>query len=87
MALDVDRLHQGLEDYRKALLAQRERLAGDFAELQGVFDGLWLEYSGNMAEEFRNRWGRTAEWFDHYLDTVNRLDRFLAERSEHLRHL
>ena len=87
MALDPERLRQGLEDYRKSLSQQRDRLAGNFSELQGAFDALWQEYSGNMAEEFRNRWGQTAEWFEHYMDTVNRLERFLGERSDELRHL
>lgn len=87
MALDVDRLRTGLDEYRRTLERQRERLQSDYEDLRRQFEALWSEYGGNMAEDFQQRWGRTADWFEHYLQTTRSLDRFLAERIEHLRHL
>lgn len=87
MALDVDQLRTGLEEYRQTLYRQREQLRGDFDSLQRSFAALWGEYGGVMAEEFQDRWGRTAEWFGEYVETTRQLDQFLAERLEQLRHL
>jgi hypothetical protein len=87
MALDVDRLRAGLDDYRRLLALQRERLQGEFSELQQLFDALWAEYGGAMAEDFQQRWGVTVEWFEEYLHNAKHLDHFLEERIEQLRHL
>jgi hypothetical protein len=76
-----------LDAYRETLERQRERLSSDYHDLQHHFEALWSEYGGTMAEEFQHRWGRTAEWFEHYLQTTRDLDRFLEERIEQLRHL
>jgi hypothetical protein len=87
MALDVDRLRAGLDDYRRMLGLQRERLQDEFTELQQLFDLLWSQYGGAMAEDFQHRWGVTAEWFEEYLHNTKHLDYFLEERIEELRHL
>ena len=87
MALDVDQLRVGLDDYRRMLALQRERLQDEFMELQQLFDLLWAQYGGAMAEDFQHHWGVTAEWFEEYLHDAKHLDLFLAERIEALRHL
>ena len=87
MALDVDRLRAGLEDYRRTLATQGERLRVSHGEIQNRFDALWSVYAGQMAEDFQARWSRTAEWLQEYQHTVERLDRFLAGRIDELKHL
>jgi hypothetical protein len=87
MALDVDQLRTGLDDYRRILALQRERLQDEFTDLQQLLDLLWSQYGGAMAEDFQHRWGVTAEWFEEYLHNAKHLDLFLAERIEALRHL
>ncbi len=87
MALDVDQLQSGLDDYRKNLERQREQLQGRFTDLQHLFDALFASYAGQMAEEFRQHWGHTAEWFEEYLETSQRLDKFLETRTDQLRKL
>jgi hypothetical protein len=87
MALDVDRLRTGLEDYRGTLELQRHALRSEYVELQRRFHALFAVYGGGMAEEFRHRWERTAGWFEAYLNKAAALDQFLADRIEQLRHL
>lgn len=87
MALDVDRLRAGLTEYRKELAGQRQRLRQNHDEISRAFQELWSVYGGQMAEEFRQRWGATSEWFEQYTKTTERLDEFLKERVEHLKHL
>ena len=87
MALDVDHLRAGLDDYRQNLERQRERLRDDFAELEGLFGALWVTYGGQMSEDLRHRWSLTAQWFEQYLHDTGRLDQFLEARTEELRHL
>lgn len=87
MALDVDKLQAGLDDYRKNLGRQREQLRGNFDDLQHLFDALFASYGGQMAEEFRQHWGNTAEWFEEYIESAQRLDTFLESRIDQLRSL
>ena len=87
MALDVDKLRTGLEDYRRTLESQRNALQSEYQELQRHFNALFAVYGGNMAEEFHQRWGRTATWFEDYLNKATVLDQFLAERVEQLRQM
>lgn len=87
MALDLDRLRAGLDQYRQTLERQREQLRVDYSEVQQLFDALWSEYAGNLAEELQLRWQHTAEWLEHYLNKTQELDQFLGERLEYLRKL
>ena len=87
MALDVDKLRTGLEEYRRTLEVQRNALQSEYQELQRHFNALFAVYGGNMAEEFHQHWSKTASWFEEYLNKVVVLDRFLAERIEQLRHM
>ena len=87
MALDVDKLRMGLEEYRRTLAEQRNALESEYQELQRHFNALFSVYGGNMAEEFRQRWGKTASWLEEYLNKAAVLDQFLAERIEQLRHI
>jgi len=87
MALDVDKLRMGLEEYRRTLEVQRNALQSEYQELQRHFNALFAVYGGNMAEEFRQRWGKTANWFEDYLNKAAVLDQFLAERIEQLRQM
>ncbi len=87
MALDVDQLRRGLEDYRSTLERQRKDLQSKYQELQRNFNALFNVYGGNAAEEFRQRWARTANWFEEYLNKSAALDQFLTERIEQLRKL
>ena len=84
MATDVDRLRIGLEDYRRTLEIQRETLRSEYVDLQRQFNALFEVYGGGMAEEFRERWAKTAGWFEDYLNKVAVLDKFLTERIEQL---
>lgn len=87
MALDVDQLQSGLESYRENIELQREQFQGQFRELQLLFDAMFAAYAGHMAEEFRQHWGSTAEWFEEYLDTSQHLDKFIESRIDQLRKL
>ena len=87
MYLNVDKLRMGLEEYRRTLEVQRTALQSDYQELQRHFNGLFSVYGGNMAEEFHQRWGKTAHWFEEYLNKAACLDQFLAERIEQLRQM
>ena len=87
MALNVDTLRTGLEEYRRTLHLQRNSLQSEYQELQRHFNGLFAVYGGTMAEEFHQRWGKTAGWFEDYLNKAVVLDQFLGERIEQLRHM
>lgn len=87
MALNIDTLRVGLEDYRKALEIQRNALQSEYQELQRHFSALFAVYGGRMAEEFQDRWSKTASWFEDYLNKAAVLDRFLADRIEELRNI
>lgn len=87
MALDPSKLREGIDDYRRTLAAQNEELSADFAGLQELFELLWTEYGGARAEELREHWRHTAEWFQGYLETTRRLDHFLQARGDELRPL
>jgi hypothetical protein len=87
MALDPNQLRRGLEEYRATLALQRSALQSRYVELQRQFNGLFNVYGGAMAEDFRQRWSRTANWFEEYLNKNAALDQFLQERIEQLRQL
>lgn len=87
MALDVDKLRNGLEEYHATVLRHRKQLESEYAELHRHFNGLFEVYGGNMANEFRHRWATTAQWFEDYLNKTADLDRFLSERIEQLHHI
>ena len=87
MEINVDKLRIGLENYRRTLELQREVLKSEYVDLQRQFNALFEVYGGSMAEEFHQNWTKTADWFEDYLDKVAVLDKFLAERIEHLRNI
>jgi hypothetical protein len=83
----IEELKAGLDEYRQALLLQRNNLHSDYVELQQAFDALWDVYGGNTSEEFQQHWNHTADWFGQYLEATRHLERFLEERIEALRYL
>ena len=87
MALDVDHLRSGLDDYRRELARQREQLRQRFSDVHHSFESLFAAYGGQMAEELHHHWARTAEWFESYIERTNKLDRFLEARINELKHL
>ena len=87
MALDVDRLRSGLEEYRKSLERQQSQLANDFRELESLFAALFAAYGGRMAKELHHDWSRTAQWFEMYLHATKNLGQHLVERTDELKHL
>lgn len=87
MALDVDKLREGLNDYRSELERQREQLSAQHAHIQRCFDALFTIYGGRMSEELQHNWSRTSQWFEAYVERTHRLDRFMVERAENLKEL
>jgi len=87
MATDVDRLRAGLAAYRQSLARHLGRLSNDFQDVQKAWTELDHEYAGQAAEEFRQRWRVTAEWFEEYMEAVRNLSATLEERSRHLQGL
>ena len=87
MALDVDLLRSGLDDYRRQLARHREQLRQQYADIHRTFESLFAVYGGRMAEELHHHWARTAEWFETYIERTDKLDRFLELRISELKHL
>ncbi|RBP44257.1 hypothetical protein DES53_10476 [Roseimicrobium gellanilyticum] len=87
MALDVDKLREGLDHYRTTLGHQRNDLHTEVQEINRSFHALFGAYGGRMAEDLQRHWSDTARWFEEYLDKSTHLDHFLQERIEELRHL
>ena len=87
MALNVDKLKSGLEDYRRQLEIQRTQLRDSYEEVGHLFDALFAAYAGESAESFRQRWVHTSEWFETYLAGTRELDAVLEDKIDHLRHL
>jgi hypothetical protein len=87
MALNVDKLREGLVHYRTTLERQRKTLRSEYEQVQRLFHGLFQVYGGRMSEEFQRRWLVTAQWFEEYLAKTAQLERFLKERTEQLRQL
>jgi hypothetical protein len=87
MATDVDRLRVGLGAYRESLARHLARLSDDFAGVQDCWAALDQEYEGHAAEEFRQRWNATADWFKQYEIALHRMVAMIDERSQHLRAL
>jgi hypothetical protein len=87
MALDVDLLRSGLDDYRRQLARQREQLRLQHAEINRTFESLFAVYGGRMSEELHHHWARTSEWFETYIDRTGKLDRFLESRITELKNL
>lgn len=85
MALDVEKLGQGLDDYHASLEKHLGELAADFNVLQEFFHRLASNYGGSTAEQFKIAWGRTAEWFDGYMTEGRELSQFLEERINALK--
>jgi hypothetical protein len=84
MATDIDALRAGLEAYHASLIRHLARLTEDFATLQSCWLALDEEYAGHAAEEFRQRWAVTADWFAQYLEALHNLASMLENRSQHL---
>jgi hypothetical protein len=87
MALNVDQLKEGLTDYRQSLATQRGQLTEQFQDVNGYFNALFSVYGGRMAEELEREWRSTAQWFEHYLSSTEKLDHFLDERITELNKL
>jgi uncharacterized protein YukE len=87
MATDVDQLRAGLGAYRDSLSQHLSRLSTDFCDVQRAWAALDQEYAGRAAEEFRQRWRITAEWFEQYMDAIRNLSTTLEERSRNLQRL
>ena len=84
MATNVDRLRVGLDAYRDSLARHLARLADDFASVQDCWAALDQEYEGQAAEEFRQRWGATADWFKQYETALHGMIAMIDERTPHL---
>ena len=73
-------LLNGLREYRDSIKKH-------FAQLQGGFDAVSLEwkrletvYHGDAADEFRGLWMRTGSSFQEYLDRTQAILQVLDER-------
>jgi hypothetical protein len=87
MATDVDRLRAGLEEYRASLGRHLARLSRDYEQVQHCWRALDQEYEGRAAEEFRQRWRKTSEWFKDYESALRTMIAMLETRSQELRGL
>ncbi len=84
MAINVDRLRQGLQEYHSGLNRHVGQLEHDFENIEGRFMALSREYEGQAAEEFRNAWSQTASWFRDYINQTRQLSDVLEERTRAL---
>ena len=80
MALNVDKLREGLRDYGTSLNGHTTDLRSRFSELQQIYLRLATAYEGNAAEALKTSWSATAQWFETYIDETHNLHDFLEER-------
>lgn len=85
MGLDIDKLLNGLINYKDCLSRHLLKLQEDFDLLMNTFLKLNQEYAGQRAEDFKNSWNRTARWFESYIDNAKILCKNLQDRIESLR--
>jgi len=84
MALNVDKLKNGLIKYNDSLIEHLNRLQADFEQLKVHYHFFANEYEGREADEFRLTWEQTMRWFEEYADDSIKLSKLLEERVNHL---
>jgi len=84
MALNVDKLREGLNDYNNSLNNHLNQLRNDFNSLMNFFMQFAKEYEGQAADDFKNQWERTARWFEEYMNDSSNLSQTLEERIQYL---
>ena len=84
-ALNVDHLYDGLMRYKRCLQSHSREQEEKFRSLDAQFSALFDVYDGHNATELRENWGRTTQWIDLHLDTVDKLAGLLGKRTNHLR--
>ncbi len=85
MAVNVEHLIVGLEEYNGSLNSHLSNLVSDFNSLKEFYHRLASEYEGEAANAFKAAWGITSEWFEEYLRDSQDLSKFLEERIESLK--
>lgn len=85
MALNIDRLREGLEVYLKSLNSHNGNLQEDYKQLQEIFTFLVGVYEGESAEAFKSSWLRTADWFENYIQETEQLKILLRDRLDALK--
>lgn len=84
MALNVDQLKGGLDDYHQLLQTHIINTSNDLVRMQQVFVKLQNTYDSERAQEFNEKWRAAASWIQEYLDSMQELDKFLMERRDQL---
>lgn len=84
MALNVDKLREGLKDYENSLRNHLHHLKSDYESLTHFYIQFANEYDGQAADEFKNHWERTSRWFEDYMSASNTLLQTLEERIKYL---
>jgi len=84
MKVDVEKLHEGLVEYREGLKNQSDRLAEDVESLTGAWRALDSVYGGESGQELLKSFLMTMEFFQEYVEEAHRLGEFLDQRIEEL---
>ncbi|MGD1957390.1 MAG: hypothetical protein ACFB2Y_00960 [Fulvivirga sp.] len=84
MAINVDKLREGLEQYHDSSKRHLDLLKNDFEVLSNFYHQLAAEYEGQAADQFKASWDRTSTWFESYIELGQQLTKTLKERVEKL---
>ena len=81
MAINVDKLREGLEQYHDSSTKHLNLLKNDFEVLMDFYKRFSTEYEGQAAEQFKASWDRTSKWFESYIKLSLQLTKTLQERT------
>lgn len=80
MAINMDDLYNGLNEYKDVLERHISELRGDFDDLSKQWLALSQVYEGQAADQFRTEWNRQSEAFEAYIAAADRILPVLRDR-------
>lgn len=86
-SVDVDKLRVGLNEYNKSLEKHRQLLNHAHKDMENSFRALMSVYGGDKAKEFLFSVKKTNEWFESYIQNLDKLSKHLDSRIIRLKDL